>query len=126
MKISLKKLENAIKKSWDRETCHYKFIWDNKKLSESAGHCRVVSLIVQDFFGGEIMYSYVHGNPRWDHYWNKLSDDKEIDLTQDQFPKNIKFVKPKLISRNKVLSSKRTKKGYKILKRRVINFLGLL
>jgi len=123
MKISLKQVESAIKKSWGRETCHYKFLWDDKELSESAGHCRVVSLIAQDFLGGEIMYSYVRGNSKWDHYWNKLPNGKEIDLTKDQFPKNIKFIKPKIISRKKALSSKRTQKGYEILKKRVKNIL---
>ncbi|MBT7169662.1 hypothetical protein HN908_01280 [Candidatus Woesearchaeota archaeon] len=123
MKISLKQLESAIKKSWNRETCHYKFLWDDKDLPESAGHCRVVSLIVQDFFGGEILYSYVRGNPKWDHYWNKLSNGKEIDFTKDQFPENIIFIKSKLISRMEALSSKRTQSGYEILKKRVKSIL---
>lgn len=64
MKISIKKFEELIRKSWDRDTCHYKFLWDNKKISESAGHCRVVSLLIQDYFGGDILYSYVYGNPK--------------------------------------------------------------
>tara|TARA_B100002003_G_C13629173_1_gene322005 strand:+ start:85 stop:462 length:378 start_codon:yes stop_codon:yes gene_type:complete len=123
MGISLKQVESAIKNSWDRETCHYKFLWDDKELPESAGHCRVVSLIVQDFMGGEIMYSYIRGNPKWDHYWNKLPNGKEVDLTKDQFPKNIKFVKPKIISRKEALSSKRTQTGYEILKKRVKKIL---
>jgi len=119
MKILLKNLEKLIKNSWGRDTCHYKFLWDDKSITDSAGHCRVVSLIVQDYFGGEIIYSYVKGNKKWDHYWNKLPNGKEIDLTKDQFPKNIKFVKPKIITRKQVLKSERTKKGYTLLKTKV-------
>ena len=48
-----------------------------------------------------------------------LPNGKEVDLTKDQFPKNIKFVKPKIISRKEALSSKRTQTGYEILKKRV-------
>ena len=123
MSISLKQLEKAIKKSYCRETCHYKFLWDDKSLSDSAGHCRVVSLIVNDYFGGDILYSNVKGNPKWDHYWNRLDNGKEVDFTMDQFPKNVKFVKFKIISRKEVLSSKRTQKGYRILKKRLFKIL---
>ena len=124
MKPTIEQLKKAIKDSWGRDTCHYKFLWDDKNLSDSAGHCRVVALIVQDYLKGEILYSHVKGNKKWDHYWNKLSNEKEIDLTKDQFPKKIKFVKPKIVSRKEALSSKRTLKGYKILKNKVIRLLG--
>ena len=123
VKITLKQLKEAIKKSWDRDTCHFKFIWDNNSLSDSAGHCRAVALIVNDYFGGEIIYAHVVGNPKWDHYWNKLPSGKEIDLTKDQFPKNVIFTKSKIISRKNTLSSKRTQKGYKILMKRVRSLL---
>jgi len=123
MSVSLKQLESAVKKSFSCETCHFKFLWDDKSLPLSAGHCRVVSLIVQDYFGGEIVYSYVKGNRKWDHYWNKFPSGKEIDLTFDQFPNGVYFVKPVVLSREKVLSSKITQRGYKILKRRVKKIL---
>lgn len=123
MGISLKQLESAIKQSWGRYTCHYKFLWDDKELPDSAGHCRVVSLIVQDYFGGEIMHTNVKGNSRWDHYYNKLPSGKIIDITADQFPKNTKFAKPKIISRKVALCSVRSQRGYQLLKNRVKEIL---
>ena len=66
--MNIKKLEKTIKNFWGRDTCHYKFLWDDKKLPDSAGHCRIVSLVVNDYFKGDILYSYVKGNSKWDHY----------------------------------------------------------
>ncbi len=122
-KLTLKQLEKTIKSSWGRDTCHYKFLWDDKTLPDSAGHCRVVALIVQDYFGGEILYSYVKENPKWDHYWNKLENGNEIDFTKDQFSKKVKFIKPKTISRKEALKSKIAQKGYNLLKKRVVRKL---
>jgi len=82
-------------------------------------------LIVNDYLKGEILYSHVQNNKKWDHYWNKLPSGKELDLTRDQFPKKIKFVEPKIVSRKKTLSSKRTQRGYKLLKKRVEKLLNV-
>jgi len=119
MKLTLKQLDGTIRKSWGRDTCHFKFLWDNVGTPESVGHCRVVALIVQDYFGGEIIYSHVKGNRKWDHYWNKLPSGKEVDLAKDQFLKGTKFVKSKVVSREEALRSKRTQRGYRILKKRI-------
>ena len=116
--MRLSRLKKAIEKSWNRDTCHYKFLWDETELPPSAGHCRVVSLIVQDYYGGDIMHTHVKGNPKWDHYYNRIKG-RIIDLTHDQFPARTKFVKPEKVSREEALASKRTQKGYELLKRRV-------
>lgn len=121
--VSLKKLESAIRKSWGRDTCHFKFLWDDKTQPESAGHCRVVALIVQDYFGGDILLTHVRRCPKWTHFFNRI-DGRFVDLTKDQFPKNTEFVKPKVITRKEALKSKRTQKGYSILKKRVSELLS--
>ncbi|MBU2633689.1 MAG: hypothetical protein KJ674_00430 [Nanoarchaeota archaeon] len=121
MKITLKKLEKIIRNCWDENTCHYKSHW-NPKLP-STGHCRVTALLLQDFFKGNILYSYVKGNKKRDHYWNEFPNGNEVDITRDQFPKKVSFVKSIIITRKKAFSSKKTKKGYFILRRRVLNCL---
>ena len=93
-----------------------KFLWDENK--GSAGHCAVTSLIVQDYFGGDIMFTHVKGNKKWTHFYNRING-KKVDLTHNQFAKNTKFVKPVVVSRKYPLNSKRTQRGYNILKRRV-------
>lgn len=124
MDVTLEELKRALEKSWSKETCHHDCLWENPKLPNSAGHCRVTSLIVQDYFGGEILYSYANGNKEWDHYWNRLPDGKEVDFTINQFPKNAKFVEVGALSREEVMDSSITKKGYKILKKKVKNLLN--
>ncbi len=119
MALPLKKLEKAIRCSLGRDTCYFKRIWDDKSQPDSSGHCRVVALIVNDYFGGEILLSHVVGNPKYTHYWNQLSNGKEIDLTKDQFKKGTRLTRPVVISRKQVLGNKRINGHYLILKRRV-------
>ena len=123
MNLTLKRLEKAIRNSWGRDTCYYKFIWDDKNQPESAGHCRVVALIVNDYFGGEILFSHVVGNPKYTHYWNRLPNKKEVDFTKDQFSKNLKLTSPKMVSRKQVLDNKIIGRSYPILKKMVVKFI---
>lgn len=55
--------------------------WEN---GSSKGQCFVTALVVQDFFGGELLRFKDYPLER-SHYWNLLPDGREIDLTSDQF-----------------------------------------
>ena len=123
MGLTLKQLKKAIRNSWGRDTCYYKFIWDDKNQSESAGHCRVVALIVNDYFGGKFLFSRVIGNPKYTHYWNKLPNGKEVDFTKDQFPQKLKLTKPRILSRKQMLDNKKIERTYSILKKRVAKLI---
>ncbi len=128
MDLTLKQLEKAIRNSWGRDTCYYKFIWDDKHQPESAGHCRVVALIVNDYFGGKFLFSRVIGNPKsikynYTHYWNVLPEGKEVDFTKDQFPKNLKLTKPRILSRTQMIDNTKIERTYSILKKRVAKFI---
>ncbi len=52
-------------------------------------HCAVVSLLVQDIFGGVLLCASLEPFPEFahmrSHYWNRLPDGTEIDLTEPQF-----------------------------------------
>jgi hypothetical protein len=48
----------------------------------SRGQCYVTAMCVQDIFGGDILEGVIDcGN----HFWNKLPNGQEFDLTSDQF-----------------------------------------
>ena len=79
--MDLEKLRGAIKQSWGRETCYPKQVGKWTPGNPSLGQCAVTALVVQDYFGGVLLYCKHN-----DHYWNKLPNQQEIDFTRDQFP----------------------------------------
>lgn len=46
------------------------------------GHCAAVSTAIQAVFGGDIVTGRVNNEP---HYWNRLPNGEEVDLTSCQF-----------------------------------------
>ncbi len=51
-------------------------------LSPLAGHCDVVAELVLGLFGGVIVTGRVEGLA---HFWNRLPNGREVDLTSCQF-----------------------------------------
>jgi hypothetical protein len=45
--------------------------------------CAVTALVVQDLFGGELLRCWTCEGDS--HYWNRLPDGSELDLTEEQF-----------------------------------------
>ena len=75
--------------SWAADTCSPD---DLERAGWSAenpawGQCDVTALIVNDLFGGDLMLGEVHcaGEQHGYHWWNRLGDGSEIDLTREQF-----------------------------------------
>jgi hypothetical protein len=65
-------------------------VWDEKTSAggytpelPSTGQCAITSMIVQDMLGGDLLRVM---NVGISHYFNRLEDGTEIDLTRDQFP----------------------------------------
>jgi len=116
-------LESILKKSWSKKTCHPAIRKDWTLENPAIGQCAITALIVHDYFGGELLYCKHHH-----HYWNRLPDNNEIDLTRCQFPKDIKICIDEVKQRgfnlkNKYDKEAKTLKRYKILKRQVENIL---
>ena len=84
---SLTDIERVIRASWSDQTC------DPVDLEEWSpgsprGQCAVTALVVQDLFGGELLLAVVRnadGSRQGVHYWNRLADGVEVDLTREQF-----------------------------------------
>ncbi len=86
MPIGFAALAGAIAASWGPDTC------DPQDLPWSArnpprGQCGVSALVLQDFCGGELLLSevLVDGARVGYHWWNRLPDGSEVDLTRGQF-----------------------------------------
>lgn len=105
----------------DRETAYNPESWSRD--NPLGGHCTVVSLLVQDLWGGELLRASLRGTEfagmRW-HYWNRLPDGREIDLTGSQFNDNYpKDLKPVVRLRSRVMSFPEVKRRYAALLQRL-------
>ena len=79
------------------------------------GHCAVVAAIVQDHLGGTLLRTTVD---EASHYFNRLPDGTEVDLTRDQF----RVWSPTAVEtrdREYVLSYPETARRYRLLNDRV-------
>lgn len=94
------------------------------------GHCAVVSLVAQNFFGGTLLRASLketHFEAVGSHYWNLLADGTEVDFTAPQFgnqyPVNLLS---ETRERARVLLHPQTKRRYELLVLRVVQALSEL
>lgn len=121
-------LEKALLKSWSRETSYCSAEWNES--NPSFGQCAVTALIVNDYFGGDIVWSEVRlpNSQKISHFFNVI-DGQEVDLTRSQFPKGT--IVPKGIEKKKDFTSTRDylmsyegkNSRYTVLKEKVRNHL---
>ena len=114
--MELDKLETILNSLYSKETCYpeCRNQWndDNKTL----GHCAIVALIINDYFGGYICKIKVNSIS---HYFN-LIDGEIVDLTSEQFKINdISYANYVIKTREDVLMNEDTKKRYEILKLKI-------
>lgn len=123
--VAIEQLHQAIHTSAKAETSATPDHW--KENNPTLGHCAVVALIIQDMYGGELLRAslerteFEYGRS---HYWNRLPDGTEVDLTEAQFEGR----KPELIgevrTREYVLSYEPTRKRYELLKAEVLRVIA--
>jgi len=121
-------LEKALENSWCKETSSYHSDWSNE--NNTCGQCAPNSLIVNDYFGGEIVSSMVvvPDGKMISHYFNIIGG-KEIDLTRKQFPKGseipqgVQKKKNFKSTRDYLLSIPSVVNRYKLLKQKVQDYL---
>jgi hypothetical protein len=114
----LEHLERVLVRSWSRETSYDPENWS--KHNSAWGQCAVTALIIQDLFGGDLIFGEVNGIP---HYWNRLAHRKQVDLTAQQFGTKIERTKGKKCDRSLVLSFPDTIRRYRRLRSNVLQRL---
>jgi len=105
-------LARRLEGSWTRETSADPPHWSAG--NSAYGQCAVTALVVQDYFGGELLRARVDGIS---HYWNRLPAGLEVDLTRKQFGSNPHVPTGELKSREFVLSFPETVDRYLSLRR---------
>ena len=128
-KPTLQQLTAALHEAWDEKTGYVGAgVWTPE--NPARGQCVTSSLIVQDYFGGEIVRYEVNGeNINETHYFNILEDGTILDTTGQQYEKPVS-IQPKPVDlqnysslRDKRLADNETRYRYNLLKTKVETLL---
>lgn len=112
--MTIELLKEKFNKIYAKDTC-YPVCRDNwSENNPTLGHCAVVSLIVNDYFGGDLYKIKIDGVS---HYFNFI-DENIIDLTAAQFGKPIDYSGKIKKTRDEMLANEDTLMRYKLFKSR--------
>lgn len=111
-------LPAVFQECWRRETSYEPAKWSPENPTH--GQCAITALVVQDLLGGDLLRAKVNGA---EHYWNRLPDSSELDLTRDQFGSAPTATAPERVTREYVLSFSNTVRRYRKLSRSLMSVL---
>jgi hypothetical protein len=114
----LSRLQQAFNRAWSRETSFDPLNWSDQNAAW--GQCAVTALIVQDHCGGRLMTGEINGVP---HYWNRISGNRDLDLTEHQFGRILSRSGTRECDREYVLSYPQTARRYRKLRTKVAEAL---
>lgn len=116
--MNIKNIQKVLLECYSKDLCYPNVQCDWNENNRCFGMCAITSLIINDYFGGDICKIYVDGIS---HYFN-LIENNIVDLTKDQFNHEIDYKDYKIMDREKILTDD-TKNRYITLKARLINKL---
>lgn len=126
---SLEQVIDALRHSWSYETTFDHPGWSEQ--NPARGQCQVSSLVMQDYFGGELRRYQVLGEGLDErHYCNVLDGGVVIDTTASQYttPVQLTILPVELGEfasiRDKRLSDDETRGRYELLAQKVRTILG--
>ena len=102
MTWSLDQVAAALRASWSVGTCDPVDVPLWHAGNPARGQCGASSFVVQDLLGGELVLAEVRfadGTRQGVHYWNRLPDGTEVDLTREQFTDGEQIVYPTVVTR---------------------------
>ena len=124
MKPSLEILTKILQSSWSVDTARTPSEWNES--NPARGQCVISSLIVQDYFGGELIRYKVTGEGIDEtHFCNLLDGDILVDTTVSQYQTVVSQTrKPEKLdgfasTQERLLADEDTLRRYMILKSRV-------
>ncbi|MEU4008770.1 YunG family protein [Streptomyces pseudogriseolus] len=124
---SLLDLDTAFRSCWAADTCSHDDLPDWRPDNPAVGHCDITALVVNDLFGGDLLVADVrrHGSPHGYHWWNRLPNGIELDLTREQFRAGETLSPPRPVTRPPGPLPRRHPE-YELLRTRLIPHLGPL
>lgn len=120
---SLTDVERAIRASWGADTCAPEDIPAWHPDNPARGQCGTTALVLNDLFGGDLVRGDVHRGSVWidHHWWNRLGDGLELDLTREQFSSDELVGGGEPVSRP--TGKTRLDAEYETLRKRVLTYL---
>lgn len=116
---TIKDLARALRQSWGSDTCAPEgaATWD--RGNPARDQCITTVLVVHDVLGGVLVRGEVHvGGERVDyHWWNRLPDGSELDLTREQFADHERIIGSTTVARPH--DGGRVAQQYEVLRARV-------
>lgn len=119
--IDVETLRPILRAAWGLDTCDPHDERDWHPGNPSRGQCGVTALIIQDLLGGELILGEVFvGDAQVGyHYWNRLPDGRDVDLTADQFyPREV--IVGAQVQQRPPGTPRRCRQQYETLRRRVL------
>ena len=125
MPITVDELRKHFLRSWGPDTCYPHMSQDWTPESPSRDQCGMTALVVQDILGGDLVLAEVHvaGAKVGHHYWNRLPDGSDVDLTGDQFLPGEEVVGGTVVVRPPD-APRRHREQYELLRSRVLESLA--
>ena len=116
--MNIENIQKVLLECYSKDLCYPKVQneWNDK--NKCFGMCAITSLIINDYFGGDICKIHVD---EISHYFN-LIENRIVDLTSSQFNHEIDYKDYQIIDRQKILIDD-TKTRYHILKSKLIKAL---
>ena len=120
-------IEAAVRAAWARDTCDPVDADDWSAANPARGQCGTTALTINDLLGGELLVAEVlrtDGTRQGVHWWNRLPDGTELDLTREQFASHEVIQQPRVMQRPSE-PPRRAAEQYLTLKHRVLRSLGV-
>lgn len=125
--ITRQRIEAAVRAAWALDTCDPVDAADWSVANPARGQCGSTALTINDLLGGELLVAEVlrtDGTRQGVHYWNRLPDGTEIDLTREQLVSHEVIQEPRTLTRPPGLP-RRAAGQYVTMRQRVCRALGL-
>jgi hypothetical protein len=118
-------LRPILRDAWGLDTCDPVDLADWGPDNPARGQCGVTALLVQDLLGGDLVLGEVLVDrvKVGVHYWNRLPDGRDVDLTGDQFRPD-EVVTGGLVQRRSPGAPTRCREQYELLRGRVLAALA--
>ena len=117
---TLDELTRAMRRAWGPDTCAPEDIARWSAGNPARGQCITTVLVVHDVFGGSLVRGEVMvGDEQVDfHWWNRLPDGTDVDLTREQFGSDERVVGGEVVERP--TGAHRVEAQYEMLRQRTL------